>query len=88
MKDYAVYIGIGAGVLTAISMLPQLFKILKEKKADDISFGMLIVLLAGIAGWIWYGIVKTDYPIIATNSFSFLVNSVVLGLSIKYKNSA
>jgi MtN3 and saliva related transmembrane protein len=88
MKEYAVYIGIGAGVLTAISMLPQLFKIIKEKKADDISFGMLIVLLAGIAGWIWYGIVKTDYPIIATNSFSFLVNSVVLGLSIRYKNSA
>jgi MtN3 and saliva related transmembrane protein len=69
-------------------MLPQLFKIIKEKKADDISFGMLIVLLAGIAGWIWYGIVKTDYPIIATNSFSFLVNSVVLGLSVRYKNSA
>jgi MtN3 and saliva related transmembrane protein len=88
MKEYAVYIGIGAGVLTAISMLPQLFKIIKEKKADDISFGMLIVLLAGIAGWIWYGIVKTDYPIIATNSFSFLVNSVVLGLSVRYKNSA
>jgi MtN3 and saliva related transmembrane protein len=88
MKDYAVYIGIGAGALTAVSMLPQLFKILKEKKAEDISFGMLIVLLAGVAGWIWYGIVKTDYPIIATNSFSFLVNSVVLGLSIRYKNSA
>lgn len=88
MKEYAVYIGIGAGVLTAISMLPQLFKIIKEKKADDISFGMLIVLMAGIAGWIWYGIVKTDYPIIATNSFSFLVNSVLLGLSVRYKNSA
>ena len=88
MKDYALYIGIGAGVLTAVSMLPQLFKMLKEKKADDISFGMLIVLLAGIAGWIWYGIVKADYPIIATNSFSFLVNSVVLALSIKYKNTA
>lgn len=88
MKEYAVYIGIGAGVLTAISMLPQLFKIIKEKKADDISFGMLIVLLAGVAGWIWYGIVKVDYPIITTNSFSFLVNSVVLGLSIRYKNPA
>ena len=88
MKDYALYIGIGAGILTAVSMLPQLFKMLKEKKADDISFGMLIVLMAGIAGWIWYGIVKTDYPIIATNSFSFLVNSVVLALSIRYKNTA
>jgi MtN3 and saliva related transmembrane protein len=86
MKDYALYIGIGAGILTGISMLPQLIKIIREKKAEDISFAMLIVLLAGVGGWIYYGILKNDYPIIATNSFSFLINSLVLALSVKYKN--
>ena len=79
------YVGIGAGIFTAISLLPQLIKIIKEKKADDISFVMLFVLLAGLAGWIWYGLLQSDYPIIVTNIFSFTVNLLVIGFSIKYK---
>jgi len=85
MKEYALYIGIGAGVLTGISMLPQLVKIIREKKAKDISFVMLIVLLTGVGGWIWYGILKEDYPIIVTNSFSFIVNLLVIGFSVLYR---
>ena len=86
MDDYSLYIGIGAGVCTALSLLPQLFKIIKDKKANDISYFMLFILLAGLSGWIWYGIVKTDYPIIITNGFSFLVNLLIIGFSVKYKN--
>ena len=62
MTDYSNYVGIGAGICTAVSLLPQLIKIIKEKKANDISYIMLFVLLAGIGGWIWYGILKEDYP--------------------------
>jgi MtN3 and saliva related transmembrane protein len=64
MNDYSLYIGIGAGICTAISLLPQLIKIIKDKKAEDISFLMLFVLLTGVGGWIWYGLLKKDYPII------------------------
>ena len=85
MANIATYIGIGAGTLTAISLLPQLIKILREKKADDISYGMLFTLLAGLAGWVVYGILKEDYPIIITNSFSLAVNSLITFFSIKYK---
>jgi MtN3 and saliva related transmembrane protein len=86
MNDYSLYIGIGAGVCTALSLLPQLFKIIKNKKANDISYFMLFILLAGLGGWIWYGILKKDYPIIITNSFSLLVNLLIIGFSVKYKN--
>jgi MtN3 and saliva related transmembrane protein len=85
MKDYSLYIGIAAGACTAISLLPQLFKIIKEKKAEDISYFMLFILLTGLGGWIWYGIIKTDYPIIITNGFSFVVNLLVIGFSVKFK---
>ena len=85
MKDYSLYVGIGAGVCTAVSMLPQLLKIIKTKKADDISYVMVAFLLTGVAAWIWYGILKTDYPIIVTNCFSFIVNLLVLIFSFAYK---
>ena len=56
MKDYIVYAGIGAGICTALSLLPQLIKIIKNKKADDISYGMLLILLAG-PGTTTYGMI-------------------------------
>jgi MtN3 and saliva related transmembrane protein len=78
-------IGIIAGAFTSVSLLPQLVKIIKEKKAKAISYGMLVVLLIGLGCWIWYGILREDLPIIITNGFSFLINSLMIIFTIKYK---
>jgi MtN3 and saliva related transmembrane protein len=78
------WIGIAAGVLTSVSMLPQLIKIIKERKAHDVSIVMLLVLMAGLAMWATYGFMREDWPIIVTNGFSFLLNSVVLFFRIKF----
>jgi MtN3 and saliva related transmembrane protein len=87
MKEYATYIGIFAGVCTCISLLPQLIKIIREKKAENISYLMLIILLIGVGSWIWYGFLKNDLPIIITNSVSFLINLLVIVFTIRYKNN-
>jgi MtN3 and saliva related transmembrane protein len=85
MEDYSLYVGIAAGIGTAVSLIPQLIKIIKEKKADDISYFMLFFLLSGLGGWIFYGILKNDLPLIITNSFSFIANLLIIGFAIKYK---
>ena len=77
--------GIIAGVLTAGSALPQLIKMLKEHKYEAVSPWMLLILLMGMALWIVYGYFKNDIPIIITNSFSFLVNLVMVILRLNYK---
>lgn len=79
------YVGIIAGILTSASQLPQLFKIIREKKAEAISYGMLIVLLLGLGSWIWYGILREDLPIIITNSFSLFINFLLIIFTMKYK---
>ena len=86
MADQSQYVGIAAGICTGVSLLPQLIKIIKEKKAENISWGMLIILLVGLAGWIWYGLLKSDLPIIITNSFSLLVNGLIIIFSLRYKS--
>jgi MtN3 and saliva related transmembrane protein len=78
-------IGIAAGICTGVSLLPQLIKIYKEKKADGTSAGMLIILLAGLIGWVIYGVRKGDYPVIFTNAFSLLINIWIMILSLKFK---
>jgi MtN3 and saliva related transmembrane protein len=77
-------IGLIAGILTAAASLPQLIKIIKEKKPTDLSAFMLIILIAGFCMWIWYGIEKDDLPILLTNAFSLIVNSSILGLKFYY----
>jgi MtN3 and saliva related transmembrane protein len=53
------YVGIVAGIFTAMSLLPQLIKLLREKKAEDISLFFLIVLFIGLGFWIWYGFLRS-----------------------------
>lgn len=71
--------------MTASSLLPQLIKTLKEKKAEDVSIGMLLVLQAGVIMWVVYGFMRDDLPIIATNIFSLALNIAMTVLRIKYK---
>jgi MtN3 and saliva related transmembrane protein len=78
-------LGLTAGICTSLSLLPQLVKILKHKKSDDISLFYLIILFIGICLWIWYGFLRDDVPIIATNSFTLLINSLIIIAGIHYK---
>jgi MtN3 and saliva related transmembrane protein len=80
-------IGIAAGLLTSTSLIPQLVKICKTKKAEDVSLFMLFILLAGVCLWIVYGCMKKDLPIILTNSFSVVINCCILGFRIKYSGN-
>lgn len=82
--DITQVVGLFAGICTASSLLPQLIKTIKEKKADEISKAMLFVLMIGVATWIVYGVLRDDMPIIVTNGFSLLLNIVMMVLRFKY----
>ncbi|KAB1229341.1 SemiSWEET transporter [Chryseobacterium viscerum] len=77
-------LGIIAGVLTSVSMIPQLVKVIREKNVEDISLLMLLVLISGLSLWVWYGFEKDELPIILSNSFAVLVNTSLLICYIKY----
>ena len=66
-------IGLGASICTGISLLPQLMKIYKEKKAADISYPMLLILMMGLILWVWYGVKKEDLIIIISNAVSLSI---------------
>jgi len=86
MADTIIQVtGIMAGSITALSTLPQLIKIIKEKKVEAISIWMLILLITGLGFWALYGFLKDDIFILVTNLFSLLVNFILIGLRIKYK---
>jgi MtN3 and saliva related transmembrane protein len=81
-------VGIAAGICTSISLLPQLIKLFKHKKAEDISLFYLVILFIGLSLWIWYGILREDLPIMVTNGFSLIINGIVIVLGVRYKRAA
>ncbi|MBC8770052.1 SemiSWEET transporter [Arenibacter sp. BSSL-BM3] len=81
----AEWIGILAGIFTTIAAMPQIIKVWKSKKVDDVSWGMFCILILGVFLWTVYGIIKEDYPIIITNGISTILNSIMLALIIKYR---
>jgi MtN3 and saliva related transmembrane protein len=80
-------VGITAGVFTGASMLPQVIKMFKEKKASQVSIAMIWILIIGLSLWTWYGFLKEDWPIIITNIFSLTVNLIMIVLRYKYRHN-
>lgn len=78
-------LGLVAGGITSVAMMPQLIKVIKEKNAEDISVVMLLVLITGLSLWVWYGILQNELPIILSNSFSVLVNITLLICCMMFK---
>ena len=83
--DQSTLVGVVASSLTTLSLLPQLIKLVREKKSGDISLFMLFILLAGFVCWIYYGFLKQDYIIIVANAISLILNGIVVVLSMLYK---
>ena len=85
--DLNELLGLVAGTCTSASLVPQLIKTVKKKTAEDVSVFMFIVMLTGNALWIYYGFIKSELPIIATNILSLALNVALIILKFKYKNA-
>lgn len=77
-------IGISAGIFTCVSMFPQVIKVIKEKKAENISLWMPLVLFVGHALWITYGFLKQDLPLIIPNCISIVLDVLLIFFTMKY----
>lgn len=83
---FETIIGTVAGILTSASMLPQLVKVIRTKETSDLSAVTIIVLLAGVSLWVYYGILKNELPLIVSNAFSVLVNLTLLVCMAAFRN--
>jgi MtN3 and saliva related transmembrane protein len=70
-------IGILAGCLTTLSWVPQLVRTRRRGTADDISGHYLLTFGTGVAGWLVYGLAKSDVAVIFANALTF---TLLLGL--------
>lgn len=87
MSEYTTAIGIIAGILTSAATIPQLIKVIKEKDVENLSPFMIMILCCGVGLWTLFGTLKNEWPIILSNGFSFVVNSIFLSYYYLYKEN-
>ena len=83
--ESAMLIGLAAGFLTTVSLVPQAMKIWKTRSAKDVSKRMFIAFCAGVALWLVYGILQSEIPIIVWNAVSLALGLAILGMKLRFE---
>jgi MtN3 and saliva related transmembrane protein len=78
------WIGACAAVLTSLSYLPQVQKTWPRGSTPDLSLKMLVTLTAGLVLWIGYGLLGSDWVIVAANSVGASLSASVLAFEFRY----
>lgn len=81
----ATIIGLAAAVLSSLSMAPQVIKIFRTKKTDDLSLGAFGALASGLFLWLVYGILIREFPVIAGNAVGLAMVMYIVVIKIRHK---
>jgi len=84
---YIDIIGLIAGILLIISLIPQLIQIIISKSSKDVSIFMFIILLVSEILWLIYGVFKTDLQLIVTNGVTSIITLLIIIFSWMYNKN-
>jgi len=86
MDPFAIkLIGFAAATCTTVAYAPQFIKVWKTRSARDISLGMFLVMVLGLALWLVYGLLSGDGPLIASNAVTMLLAGGILVMKLRYE---
>ena len=80
------FIGYSAALITTFCLVPQLYKIIKDKNIEGVSVLTYGLLFTGQILWICYGILQGDSVIICANLVSGLLSFLIILFFNMYKN--
>ena len=78
-------VGCLAAVCGAISLIPEIMKALKTRHLGDVSWGMLLLLMMSSIMWGSYGLAQNDFPLIASATINFILETVLIALKKHYE---
>ena len=85
MDTFVLILGLTAAALTTFAYLPQSVKTIRTKHTKDLSLLTIVMLEIGLICWLIYGLMIVSIPIIAANTLSILLMTVILIMKIRYK---
>ena len=80
-------IGLLAGLLTSVAALPQVIKTWRSRHARDLSIWQPLLLSAGVALWLIYGMLIGDTPLILANITPLICNLLLTAMKVRFKGN-
>ncbi len=71
--------------LTAVTFVPQVYKIWKTKSANDLSLTMILIILMSTIVWLVYAVALMLWPVIIANTIVFVLDLMLLYFKFAYK---
>jgi MtN3 and saliva related transmembrane protein len=71
-------VGALATLCSTTSFAPQAWKIIRSRDTSSISARMYAVTVAGFSLWLAYGLMKSEWPLIATNGVCLALSGFIL----------
>ena len=78
------WFGTAAAVLSTAAFIPQLLKTWKTKKAEDVSYALLVAFCSGCFCWVIYGYLIQAYAVLIANTITLSLNLAILGLKLSF----
>ena len=78
-------LGFIAGTLTTLSFVPQVHKVWRTRRCEDLSYGMLLTFGFGVALWLIYGLLLRAAPVIVANAVTLTLIVVLLVMKSRYR---
>jgi MtN3 and saliva related transmembrane protein len=72
------YIGYAAGILTVVALLPQVVRAWRTRQTNDLSLATFSLLVLAALLWVTYGVIRTDWPVVATNAGVAVLNGALI----------
>ncbi|MCP3464568.1 MULTISPECIES: SemiSWEET transporter [unclassified Bradyrhizobium] len=77
-------LGFAAATCTTLAYTPQFIKVWKTRSTEDISLGMFLAMMLGLALWLVYGLLSGDAPLVAANAITMVLAGGILVMKLKY----
>jgi len=76
------------GASMALAGVPQITRLLKRKKSDDLSLLLWWIILHGQVWWLIYGFWKHSRSLVITNTLCAIASITIIYLTVKYRKGA
>ncbi len=77
-------VGTVAGLCSMASFVPQVVKIVREKRAEGVALHTYMLTVTGFVFWIAYGVMLKSWPVAVSNSVNLVLSAAILVLRWRY----
>jgi MtN3 and saliva related transmembrane protein len=77
-------LGFSAAFLTTLCWIPQAWRTIRTRDTRAISLWTQLLLASGVVLWLIYGLQIASLPVIAANSITLVLVSVILVMKLRF----